>query len=55
MKRLIKNYDESTVYSRWRKMVTWTNRPGAVKKVKNRTHRRERREASKYINEQLED
>lgn len=55
MKRIIKDYDESTVYSRWRKLVIWTDRPGAVKKVKKRTHRRERREANKYIQEQLED
>ena len=54
-KRIVKDYDEASVYSRWRKLLVWTDRPGAVKKVKKRTHRRERREASKYINEQLED
>lgn len=52
-KRHIKGWDEEDVYTGWRKYLVWTSRPGAVKKVKKRTHRRERREAAKQIKEQL--
>lgn len=56
MKRLIKTGDEQDAYSSWgRKYLAWLQRAGAVKKVKKATHRRERREGKKWINEQLED
>lgn len=54
-KRIVKTGDERDAYSKWRKILSSYQRAGAVKRVKKRTHRRERREASKYINEQLED
>lgn len=43
--RQIKTSEEQDVYSKWRKVLIWASRPGAVKKVKRRTHKRERREA----------
>lgn len=52
MKRIIKDGDEQDVYTGWRKMLVWTSRAGAVKKVKKRTHRRERREVKVWIDEQ---
>ena len=52
-KRHIKGWDEEDVYTAWRKLYCWTQRAGAVKKVKKRTHRRERREADAQIKEQL--
>ena len=56
MKRLVKTGDEQDAYSRWgRKYLAWLQRPGAVKKVKRSTHRRERREAKQWINEQRDD
>lgn len=53
MKRRAVDGDEQDVYSAWRKLLCWTQRPGATKKVKRRTHRRERREARAEIQEQL--
>jgi len=53
MKRLIKTGDEQDAYTKWRSMFIW--RSGKVKKIKKITHRRERRESKKWINEQLED
>ena len=55
MKRIIKTEDERDAYSKWRRILCSYQRAGAVKKVKKRTHRRERREAKQYIQEQLED
>lgn len=54
-RRRIVTGDEQDAYTRWRRLLIWTSRPGAVKKVKRRTHRRERREAQTEINEQLND
>lgn len=36
--------EEQDVHTRWRKVLVWTHRAGAVRKVKQRTNRRERRE-----------
>lgn len=47
--RQIKSGEEQDVYSKWRKVLIWASRPGAVKKVKRRTHKRERREAKAEI------
>lgn len=55
IKRIIKGWDEEDVYTGWRKLLCWTARPGAVKKVKRRTHKRERQEAKHWIQEQLDD
>ena len=40
---------EVEAYSRWRRIHSALSRPGAVKWVKARTHRRERREAQREI------
>ena len=50
--RAIKSSDEQDVYSKWRRLLCWTQRAGAVKKVKRRTHKRERREAKVDIRNQ---
>ena len=55
MKRIIKGWDEQDVYTGWRKYLVWTSRAGAVKAVKRRTHKRERREAKMWIEEQAND
>ena len=54
MKRIIKNGDEQDAYTLARKFSAWLSRAGAVKKVKKRTHKRERREAKRWIDEQME-
>ena len=53
MKRLIKTASEQDAYTSWRKMLIW--RAGAVKQIKKATHRRERREAKHWIEEQVND
>lgn len=55
MKRIIKNGDEQDAYTLARKFYCYLARPGVVKKIKRRTHKRERREAKGWINEQLND
>ena len=55
VEEIIKNADEQDAYTRWRKWYTYLTRPGAVKKIKKETHRRERREAKQWIKEQLDD
>ena len=56
MARRVVTGDEQDAYSRWgRKYLCWLNRPGAVKSVKRRTHRRERREGRAEIREQVRD
>lgn len=47
--------DEVDAYSSWRKYYCYLQRPGAVKAIKRRTHRRERREGRAEIRDQLED
>ena len=54
-KRFIKDGDEQDAYSKWRKIYIYLSRPGAVKKIKKSTHRRERREAKRWINEQVDE
>ena len=54
MKRIIKNGDEQDAYTIARKFYVYLSRAGAVKKIKRRTHKRERREAKRWINEQLD-
>lgn len=55
MPRRIVNWDEQDAYTPWRKLYCYLQRPGAVKFVKRRTHRRERREARDEIRSQLDD
>lgn len=55
MKRIIKNADEQDAYTFARKFYCYLARPGMVKKIKRRTHKRERREAKGWIKEQLDD
>lgn len=55
MTRRIVNGEEQDVYTGWRKYLAWTSRPGAVKKVKRRTHKRERREARATISQEVQD
>ena len=55
MKRIMKSGEEYDVYTKWRKVLIWTKRPGAIKRVKRRTHKRERRESKRWINEYLSD
>ena len=54
-KRAIKDGDEQDAYTLARKFYCYLARPGVVKKIKRRTHKRERREAKQWIQEQLED
>ena len=44
MRRIV-TFDEQDAYTPWRKYLCYLSRAGAVKKVKKRTHKRERREA----------
>jgi hypothetical protein len=44
MTRPIKGWDEQDAYTAWRHLLCYMGRAGAVKKVKRRTHKRERRE-----------
>lgn len=54
MARKIKSSEENDVYSRWRYIYIWpTQRPGRIKKIKRRTHKRERREGKRAIGEEL--
>lgn len=53
-KRIIKNGDEQDAYTGWKKYLCYLQRPGAVKKIKKRTHKRERREVAKWIAEYQE-
>jgi hypothetical protein len=49
MSRQIKNADEQDAYTKWRKYLCSMSRAGAVKKIKRRTHKRERREIKMQI------
>jgi hypothetical protein len=55
VRRRIVSGEEQDAYTRWRKLLCWTARPGMVKRVKRRTHRRERREGQAEIRAQRED
>jgi len=49
MSRQIKNADEQDAYTKWRKYLCSMSRAGAVKKIKRRTHKRERQESKLTI------
>lgn len=55
MKRRIVNGDEQDAYTAWRHLYIYLSRPGVVKAIKRRTHKRERREANREIRQQLDD
>ena len=52
MARRIVTNEEQDVYTAWRRLYCWTQRAGATKKVKRRTHRRERRDGKAEIQQQ---
>ena len=54
-KRVIKTADEQDAYTGWRRVLIYMSRPGVVKSIKRRTHKRERREGMQEIREQLND
>ena len=55
VKRIIKDWEEQDAYTSWRRFYTYLKRPGVVKKIKRRTHRRERREGMAEAREQFGD
>jgi len=44
MKRRMGGGDEQNAYTGWRKYYCYLDKPGVVKAIKRRTHKRERRE-----------
>lgn len=48
-RRQIKSWDEDDAYTSWRQVYCYLNKAGAVKYIKRKTHRRERREAKRAI------
>lgn len=54
-KRVIKTADEQDAYTGWRKVLKYMERPGVVKKIKRRTHKRERQEGKHEAREQMGD
>jgi hypothetical protein len=54
VKRRIVSGEEQDAYTGWRHVLIYMGRPGAVKSVKRRTHKRERRESQTEIKEQLD-
>jgi hypothetical protein len=48
-RRPIVTWDEEDAYTGWRRFLNW--RPGVRKSIKRRTHKRERREWKKNLNE----
>ena len=55
MPRRIVTWDEQDAYTSWRRLYCYLQRAGAVKAIKRRTHRRERREGRAEIADQLRD
>jgi hypothetical protein len=48
-RRAIVSWDEGDAYTPWRKVYCYLQKAGAVKYIKRKTHRRERREAKREI------
>lgn len=48
-RRAIVSWDEEDAYTGWRKVLCYLDKAGAVKYIKRKTHRRERREAKQAI------
>jgi hypothetical protein len=53
--RRVISAEEQDAYTRWRDYVAYLRHAGNVKKIKRRTHRRERRKGRAEIREQLEE
>lgn len=51
MTRRIVNYEEEDAYSGWRRVLCYIQRPGVRKAIKRRTHKRERREWKKQLDD----
>lgn len=43
------SYGENSAFTGWRRVVAWVQRPGARKKVKRLSHRKDRRIAQRAI------
>lgn len=54
MARQIVSGDEQDAYTGWRKVLIYLSRPGVVKKIKRRTHKRERRVAKESIRKEVD-
>lgn len=52
MKRKMHDADEFDAFTGWRHVMHW--RPGAIKKIKRRSNKRERREARDNIRRGIE-
>lgn len=50
-RRPIVTWDEEDAYTPWRRLYCYLQRPGVVKKIKRRTHKRERREWKKQLDD----
>lgn len=48
-RRPTKSWDEDDAYTGWRHVLCYLQKAGAVKYIKRKTHRRERREAKQAI------
>jgi hypothetical protein len=53
MTRRILGWDEQDAYTPWRRLYCYLSRAGAVRRIKRRTHRRERREGRAEITAQV--
>lgn len=49
MTRAIIQAEEEDAYTPWRHRLCYLRKPGVVKRIKRRTHKRERREAKAQI------
>lgn len=54
-RRRIITGEEQDAYSPWRHVLCYLQRPGAVRAIKRRTHKRERREGRAEARAQLAD
>jgi len=50
-KRRAVNGDEQDAYTAWRHVLCYLGRPGVVKAIKRRTHKRERREWKREVHD----
>jgi hypothetical protein len=55
MARQIRDGDEYDAYTSWRRFYPYLQRAGAVKAIKRRTHKRERREGRAEARERREE
>ena len=53
MPRRITAGSEQDTYTNWRHTLCYLQRPGIMKKIKRTTHKRERRDALRTIQEQM--